>query len=208
MTPSRSTRTSGKPRPSWILRAVAGAAAATLALAGCSAGQVGTIGSQVASVNGGQGAAGSIAVRDVTVQFPTNGASFYPAGADAPLLFTVTNSGLGSDELVSITTPAAAGVQLVGPTTLPGGTSLASSTPTKSGSATASTSSSAASAPAASSTSADAPEIVPYPVSAVLSQLTQDVKPGLNIPVTFTFARAGAITMPVPVGAPDVALGG
>ncbi len=206
MTPSRNTRTSGKPRPSWILRAAAGAAAATLALAGCSAGQVGTIGSQVASVNGGQGAAGSIAVRDVTVQFPTNGASFYPAGADAPLLFTVTNSGLGSDELVSITTPAAAGVQLVGPTTLPGGTSLASSTPTKSGSVTASTSSSAA--PAASSTSADAPEIVPYPVSAVLSQLTQDVKPGLNIPVTFTFARAGAITMPVPVGGPDAALGG
>jgi len=166
-----------------VLKAVAAGTAAVL-VAGCGAGQIGTIGSQVAAVNGAQGTAGAVAVRDVRVQFPTSaGASSYPAGANAPLLFTIANSGTAADELISVSTPAATQVNVQGSRTLPGGTALVSGPSTVAPSSTVGA--------------------TPGRLTAELSNLTQDVKPGLTIAVTFTFAKAGPITVPVPVGTPE-----
>lgn len=178
-----------------VLKAMAAGTAVVL-LAGCGAGQIGTIGSQVAAVNGAQGTAGSVAVRDVRVQFPTSaGASSYPAGANAPLLFTIANGGTAADELISVSTPAATQVNVQGSRTLPGGTALVSGPSTVAPSSTAGVTSTAGATSAAGTT--------PGRLTAELSNLTQDVKPGLTIAVTFTFATAGPITLPVPVGAPE-----
>jgi copper(I)-binding protein len=172
-----------------VLKAMAAGTAAVL-VAGCGAGQIGTIGSQVAAVNGAQGTAGVVAVRDVRVQFPTSAeASSYPAGANAPLLFTIANSGTAADELISVSTPAATQVNVQGSRTLPGGTALVSGPSTVAPSSTDAPSSTAGATPGR--------------LTAELSNLTQDVKPGLTIAVTFTFAKAGPITVPVPVGAPE-----
>lgn len=162
------------------------ASAAVLLAAGCGSGQVGTIGSQVAAVNGGQGQSDKIAVRDVTIQFPTTGSSYEP-GQDAPLLFTISNSGTASEQLESITTSAGQ-VKLVGAKQVPGQATLVSAAQQSAdGTTTGST------APVNGSAGE---------VQARITGLTQPLKPGLNITVTFTFAKAGAITMPVPLGHP------
>ncbi len=162
------------------------AAAAVLLVAGCGSGQVGTIGSHVAAVNGGQGQSDKIAVRDVTIQFPSTGSS-YSTGQAAPLLFTISNSGIASDELVSITTPVGQ-VELTGAKQVPGQATLVS-----------------AAQQAADGTTSDSTAPVngaAGEVQAKITGLTQPLKPGLNISVTFTFSGAGAITVPVPLGSP------
>lgn len=223
MSTSRSTRRCAPRRPSRVLLGAVAVGAATVLLTACGSGKIGTIGSQVAAVNGAQGSAGQLAVRDVSLRYPTGDQSYYPAGQDAPLLFTIANSGVGADTLVSITTPAAGDVTLDGTTAIPGGTALVSSAvgaatstsstvvPTTSGSST-DTPSTSAGNPSATRTS------VPNPsggaaepghtvgvVAATLTGLTQDVRPGLTVQVTFTFAKAGPVTLPVPLGAPDQA---
>lgn len=178
------------------------AGTAAVLVAGCGAGQIGTIGSQVAAVNGAQGTAGVVAVRDVRVQFPTSAeASSYPAGANAPLLFTIANSGIAADELISVSTPAATQVNVQGSRTLPGGTALVSGPSTVAPSSTAGATSTVA--PSSTDAPSSTAGATPGRLTAELSNLTQDVKPGLTIAVTFTFAKAGPLTVPVPVGAPE-----
>ncbi|MEO6879438.1 MAG: copper chaperone PCu(A)C [Mycobacteriaceae bacterium] len=166
--------------------AVLTASAAVLLVAGCGSGQVGTIGSQVAAVNGGQGQSDKIAVRDVTIQFPSTG-STYSAGQDAPLQFTISNSGTTPDELESVTTPAGQ-VTLSGSKQVPGQATLVS---------VAQEASDGTSIPPASPANNAAGL-----VQARITGLTQPLKPGLNVSVTFTFAKAGAITVPVPLAHP------
>jgi copper(I)-binding protein len=216
---SRSTRRSAPRRTSRVLLGAVAAGAAAVLLTACGAGQTGTIGGQVAAVNGAQGLVGKVAVRNVTLQYPTGGQDHYSVGEDAPLLFTLVNSGITADELVSISTPAAGDVSLSGATAIPGGTTLVSAAveassgssstvvPTTSGSSTPSTS---AGSPSATRTSVPSPSggsgepgTTVGVVAAELTGLTQDVRPGLTIQVTFTFAKAGPVTLPVPVGAPD-----
>lgn len=221
MSISRSTRSSAPRRTSRLLLGAVAVGAAAVLLTACGAGQTGTIGGQVAAVNGAQGSVGQVAVRDVTIQYPTGGQDHYSVGEDAPLLFTLVNSGITADELVSISTPAAGDVSLSGSTAIPGGTALVSAAvqagssssstvvPTTSGSST-STPSTSAGSPSATRTSvpnpsggAGEPGTTVGVVAAQLTGLTQDVRPGLTIPVTFTFAKAGPVTVPVPVGAPN-----
>ncbi len=227
MSISRSTRRSAPRRTSRVLLGAVAVGAAAVLLTACGAGQTGTIGGQVAAVNGAQGLVGKVAVRNVTLQYPTGGQDHYSVGEDAPLLFTLVNSGITADELVSISTPAAGDVSLSGSTAIPGGTTLVSApvqagssssssssssstvVPTTSGSST-STPSTSAGSPSATRTSAPNPSggagepgTTVGVVAAQLTSLTQDVRPGLSIPVTFTFAKAGPVTVPVPVGAPN-----
>jgi copper(I)-binding protein len=222
---SRSTRRSAPRRTSRVLLGAVAVGAAAVLLTACGAGQTGTIGGQVAAVNGAEGSVGQVAVRDVTLQYPTGGQDHYSVGEDAPLLFTLVNSGIAADELTSISTPAAGDVSLSGSTAIPGGTTLVSApvraasssssssssmvAPTTSGSSTRTPSTSPGS-PSATRTSgpnpsggAGEPGTTVGVVAARLTGLTQDVRPGLTIPVTFTFAKAGTVTVPVPVGAPD-----
>jgi copper(I)-binding protein len=103
-----------------ILPAVAVGLAALLV--GCGSGQVTQTASIRPAVNGNQADVGQIALRDVMLAYPEGGQ--YRAGDQAPVLLSIVNTGTSDDELVSVSSPAAADVQLVGTTSLPGGTAV------------------------------------------------------------------------------------
>jgi copper(I)-binding protein len=102
-----------------ILPAVA---VGVVALTGCSVGQVTQTDSIEPAVNGNRANAGDIALRDVMVAYPENGG--YDAGDDAPLLLTIVNVGSVDDELVSVSSPAATSVELIGNPAVPGRAAL------------------------------------------------------------------------------------
>lgn len=83
-----------------------------LGIAGCSSGQVTQTDSVEPAVNGNQGNAGDVALRDVLVAYPESGS--YREGEDAPLTLTIVNTGGADDELTSVSSPAAADVELIG----------------------------------------------------------------------------------------------
>lgn len=148
---------------------------AVVALAGCSAGQITETDTQVAAVNGGSGDAKQVAVRNATLSFPTEGA-FYRAGSSAPLELVLSNEG-PDDKLVQVTSPYAASAQVSGTSDLPSNTALH------------------ATGPSAQPATADQ-----RTVQITLNGLKQDITPGVTIPVTFVFAKAGQVTIQVPIG--------
>ncbi|MGH3759729.1 hypothetical protein [Actinophytocola sp.] len=93
-----------------------------LGIAGCSSGQVTQTDQMEPAVNGNKADVGDIALRDVVVSYPESGG--YEAGDDAPLVLTIINTGGTGDELTSVSSPAAADVQLLGDTSVPGRSAL------------------------------------------------------------------------------------
>lgn len=152
---------------------------AVVALAGCSAGQVTETDTQVAAVNGGSGDVKDVAVRDATLTFPSE-ASFYPAGSSAPMELVVSNQG-PDDELVSVSSPYAASAKVSGDTSLPTNTALH----------------------AVGENEDLAPGENARIVDITLQGLKQQISPGVTVPVTFSFAKAGQITVQVPIGQDD-----
>jgi copper(I)-binding protein len=209
-----------------ILPAVAVGLAA-IGLVGCSAGQVTQTDRVLPAVDGNAGDAGDNALRDVLIAAPESGGD-YSAGDDAPLTLTIVNRGTADDELTSVSSPAAGKVELIGDTTLPSRAALrvlvpeesssasATSTETSETSETSATSESSpgsteTSQPAGSSSAAGtaasepavtgtelAPEVVGS-LSIVLTDLTADLLPGRNVPITFVFAEGGSVTINVPI---------
>ncbi|PKW13886.1 copper chaperone PCu(A)C [Saccharopolyspora spinosa] len=153
---------------------------AVVALAGCSAGQVTETDTQVAAVNGGSGDLKQIAIRNATFTFPTSDAS-YPAGSSAPIQLVLINEG-PNDKLVQVTSPYAASATLGGITEVPSRTALhavGQSAAVQQG-----------------ETPAD------REVQITLNGFKQDITPGVTVPVTFVFEKAGSVTVQVPIG-PD-----
>ena len=148
---------------------------AVVALGGCSAGQVTETDTQVAAVNGASGDAKQVAVRNATLAFPTE-AAFYRAGSSAPVELVLSNGG-PDDKLVQVSSPFAASAQISGISELPSGTALHATGP------------SAKPAGAGQRT-----------VQITLNGLKQDTTPAVTIPVTFVFAKAGQVTVQVPIG--------
>ncbi|MFI0465249.1 MULTISPECIES: copper chaperone PCu(A)C [Saccharopolyspora] len=152
---------------------------AVVALAGCSAGQVTETDTQVAAVNGGNGDLKQISIRDASFTFPTTDAR-YPAGSSAPVQLVIANEG-PSDKLVQVSSPYAASATLGGITDLPSRTALhavGKSAQVQQG-----------------ETAAD------RVVEITLNGFKQDITPGVTVPVTFVFEKAGSVTVQVPVGA-------
>lgn len=148
-------------------------------LVGCGAGQVNTIGNEVSAVNGATGHLRQLDILNAAIAYPSGDAHAYQPGQSAPLVFTISNIGVQSDKLVSISSSAAQKVTLKGAQDLPGGTKLVART----------------------SGSADEPATL----TATMEGLTTTIQPGPTVDVTFTFDRAGAVTLPLPVGAPPTA---
>jgi copper(I)-binding protein len=159
--------------------------AAALSLAGCATGPGAETAQQQAGINGASGEIGPIALRDTVLAYPGGDDVFgYRAGENAPLGVTIVNTSDTPDQLVSVTSPVASSVTIVGRTIVAGGDAV--------------------------STIADATAIgpgAPGPAPAqqlriVLVQLREPIRPGLNTPVTFRFREAGEMTLPVPIDAP------
>lgn len=200
-----------------LVPAVAIGVSALLGIVGCSAGQVAQTAEMEPAVNGNMAQVGNLMLRDVMVAFPENGEP-YTVGEDAPLLLTIANVGGDDDELIGVTSPAGT-VEIVGNGKVPGHTSLQvvlpadnPSAPTAESSAPETTSSapsttgsqSPSSAPPVTTTTEEAPDVVGT-ISLVITGLTGDLPYGKTVPVTFEFAKAGTVTVSLPVGAPATA---
>ena len=156
-------------------------------LAGCGTGQVTQTASQLSAVDGAQGDAGPIAVRNVLIAYPDDGRRGYQRGADAALIMTIANTGSAEDELASASSPSAELVKIDGPQTLaPQGTLRAVSAPA-----------------GGSGTSVGGPSRAQLRM--VLTNLAEDVRPGRTVRLTLLFRQAGQLTLDVPVGPPGEA---
>jgi copper(I)-binding protein len=122
--------------------------------------------------------AGSLALRDVAILPPENGAAELAAGSDALATLTVGNPGNEADRLVQVTSPAAASVDLIDP----------------SGHATPSVEIPAQGA------------VGPNDFSLALRSIGSSLRPGQAVEMTFVFERNGRTTFLVPVKMYDTPL--
>jgi copper(I)-binding protein len=88
-----------------------------LAAAGCSAGQVTQTDTQVAVVNGAEGRAGNVTVRDAQLLFPA-AHGFYEEGDDAPVAVVIANNGTSPDKLMAVTSADASQGEITGDSVL------------------------------------------------------------------------------------------
>jgi copper(I)-binding protein len=178
---------SARLRPSAILRPVLLVGAALALAGGCGVGQSTQMSEQQAAVNGGSGDIGPIAIRNAALTYPEGDEHFYEAGSDAPLVLTIVNTGTSADELTSITAAAATSVAIEGDRDLPGQARLR------------------ALAEDDATDASNASDDEAGRVNITLEKLTEDVRPGRTIRVTFLFRQAGEVTVDVPIGSPDEA---
>ncbi|WP_338601158.1 hypothetical protein [Saccharopolyspora sp. SCSIO 74807] len=173
---------------------------AVVALAGCSAGQVTETDTQVAAVPGGSGDVNGIGVRNATLVFPT-GQGRYGPGSSAPLQAVLINSGAQDDKLVQVTSSFANSVQVGQTTELPSNSSLhADGAPAQSGQTSQGAQPSQGGQPSQQQAPSQGSATDERQVSITLNGLTQQITPGVTVPVTFVFAKAGPVTVQVPIG--------
>lgn len=96
------------------------AMAAAVALTGCAAGQISQTADQVAAIDGANGVVGNMSILNAQLAQPKG--QTIAAGANSPLLLWVSNEGLDSDTLTSVTTPYASAVRISGTGEVPGQT--------------------------------------------------------------------------------------
>jgi copper(I)-binding protein len=172
-----------------------------LVITACSAGQVNQTSTQLRDKVGATDRVGDLTLRQVQLAYPTDGS--YAPGDDAELQMSIVNSGSEDDALVGIKGTGFSEVRVTGSAS---GTVSASS---------ASSSASATTTPpaqATTSTGARALDItIPADSSVFLGEnaptvtlvsLGQELGPAQTMDLTFTFRKAGNVTIPVPVAVP------
>lgn len=153
---------------------------AVLTLAGCGASQTSQTADQVPVVNGAEGNAQAVAVRNVQMAFPQG--AVYRSGSSVPLQGMVANGGPSDDRLVQVSSPFAASASVSGSSEIPSRTSLTLTQGPGQGQA------SVQGGPSG------------QPSARVeLQGLKQDIRPGVTVPVTFTFEKSGSTTVQVPL---------
>lgn len=149
--------------------------------AGCSAGQITQTSAQVAAVNGANIDVGDIALRNVYLAVDPPPESEDVPRPDAELAFTAINtSDSVEDRLIAIDSPAATSVDIVAdPATLVlrPQTALAAGQPIE---------------------QLEEPAAPDSPITVRIDLIDSRVRPGLTIPITFTFEKAGSQTFRVP----------
>jgi len=152
---------------------------AALALAGCSAGTVTQTGTVVSQAAGAQGQVGQVLLRDMSIDSgPTE---TVPSGAEVPLRGTIINEGATADRLVSVSSPYAVGVRQEGAAVIPGSNAVRI----------------VGAEPVPVGPSDPANRSVAGSMRLVLTGVTQQLRAGPTYAVTFTFERAGSVTVPM-----------
>ncbi|MGY0502838.1 hypothetical protein ACWZHB_30495 [Nocardia sp. FBN12] len=195
------------------------AAAAGIALTGCSAGQHTQTSSQAAAINGNHANVGDIALRNVHIVYPEATAEHDKGGKAMIALSIVNTSEIVTDELTSVSTDLGQ-IKITGP----GGDAKfvlkpqqtvvvgpATAAPAAAGDHHAAPSAAPATTAAPTTTSAaptgnDTPSIDPAknPATIEITALATDIVPGLTYNVTFNFKDAGTVQVAVPVDAAAV----
>jgi copper(I)-binding protein len=170
-----------------------------LVITACSAGQVNQTSTQLRDKVGPAVQVGDLELRGIQLAYPTAGS--YSAGDNAVLQMGIVNSGSEDDALTGIQGTGFAEVRVTGASS---GTVVASPS---AGAAT-----TTPPAPATSSGGGRALDITIPAGSAVflgenaptvtLVSLSQDLTPAQSMELTFTFERAGDVTVDVPVAVP------
>jgi hypothetical protein len=206
-------------------RVTAAAIGAALLLSACSVGQRAATSIEIPVVDGVQASVGPIDLRDITIATPPNGS--YAAGSNARVQLVIVNEG-AADKLVSVSVDPkiAAGALLF---TSNFTATEAGPLPSASPSATASTSATPSASPSptislpvdGSIPAFDLPSgentviglLDSEPVIQLMG-LVSPLYPAMSIPITFTFANAGSVTVQVsvhlttsPVNAPTLPIG-
>jgi acyl-CoA synthetase (AMP-forming)/AMP-acid ligase II len=177
--------------------ALALAAGAALTMSACSAGQITQTSTQVAAINGSNVDAGAIALRNVHVIYPNSEEYSIEPGGTAQLGFTIVNlDPYVGDALTGISTDFAASVTGAEFEIPPQSSVIAG----------ASESTADLVEQVDESSQAGDTEETPAPASASIEtvelvNLSEGVRPGLTIPVTFSFAEAGDVVLSVPIDA-------
>ena len=206
-----------------------------LALSGCSAGRVTQTASQVRDKTGGQGQVGDLRLRQVELAYPDAGS--YAAGANAELQLAIANDSSQSDTLTSVSGTGFSRAVFTDLATLEGITPATTSspsaaatptatqapagaTPTGSGSATPGATATGVPGATASSSAATTAEI-PIPAGQTvfvgpdeqgdhitLLGLDKSLTTGQYVTLTFTFEKAGDVTVLATVANPSEPLRG
>ncbi|WP_433801639.1 hypothetical protein [Actinomycetospora sp. CA-084318] len=168
-------RPTGRPRTALLAATLLGAAA--LVLSGCSAGAVTQTDTTISSVVGTEGSVGQVLLRNVTLDPGPN--PVVPAGSSVVLRGAIINQALQDDQLLSVTTPYSGPARAEGFTTILGNstTSMVGAEPGPVG--------------------PPSPTNPTATMRITLPQVAQVLHEGPTYPITFTFARAGTITLPV-----------
>ena len=154
-----------------------------VALAGCSAGQVSQTSSQESAVDGSAAVINNVALRNVRILAQQNTDFLHP-GATVDLVLVVVNQSPDvTDRLVGVTTDIGE-VTVTGDPTLPAGGTLFVGTPN-----------------GQNRKAVDAVEAADA-VKATVA-LSKQITNGPNYNFTFNFEKAGRVSLPVPISAPE-----
>ncbi|HEX4357151.1 MAG TPA: hypothetical protein VH141_06510 [Pseudonocardia sp.] len=159
------------------------AALGLVTLTGCGAGQITQTDTQASAVNGYQGSAGDVRVRDASFAYVGQAkvGAIYRAGDTAELNMTLVNVSATADQLVSVASPIAASGQVLGDAVIPGGRAVQVGN---------------------GDSPQDAAALADKTISVKLVGLKTDIIAGLNYPVVLTFQRGGVLNANLPVGYP------
>jgi copper(I)-binding protein len=175
-----------KPRSRRVATLAAAGLIGAVALAGCSAGQQSQTASQESAVDGNAAVINNVALRNVRIQAQQNTDFLHP-GATVDLVLVVVNQSPDvTDKLVGVTTDIGK-VTVTGDPTLPAGGTLFVGTPNSLNRKAADS--------AAAVEAADA-------VKATVA-LSKPITNGPNYNFTFNFEKAGSVSLPVPISAPE-----
>src|SRR4051812_7507104 len=174
----------------------------TVALSACSAGQVNQTSTQLRDKTGPEGAVGDLLLREVQLAYPQSGA--YAAGDDAELQAAIVNTGDQPDTLVNVTGPDFASVRVTGSPT--GSAAVASSTPAAGATSAAPTTPATGGARQIAVPAGETVFLGENTSTVTLVDLTRPLTSASAVPVTFTFQRAGQVTVDALVATPSRAL--
>jgi hypothetical protein len=151
----------------------------------CGAGQTSQTANQASAVNGNSATVGPLALRDVAVVFPESGDVAFANGGPLEMSFLISNTSPDvSDSLESIEFAEGNGrVTIDGPTDIPATKSLRAGQP-------------------GLLLVTEGPEDPSEErISVTITGAGKAITPGLTVPLTFDFEKAGEVTVNVPVDA-------
>jgi copper(I)-binding protein len=179
------------------------AVAAALLTSACAAGQHAQTADEQSTLDGVNASVGTIDLRALVIEAPAGSTVYYPVGSDLQLKLVIVNNATRPDRLTSITSPVARDWGAFNTTADADQVVSAHAAPTLP-SSTAPASSAAPLPTALKSVTITGNGRVGYATpeakgALLLVHATRQVYPGTSVPLTFTFANAGKITVQVPV---------
>lgn len=170
--------------------------AAAISLTSCAVGQHAATAIDRPAIAGTGGTVGAIALQNVSIQAPsiagrTTGTKFYASGDDAPMSLTIVNTGHTADTLTSVTSAGFSSWAVVDTTSL--------GQPITAGATSEALEPNESLALGIGDLGVGSGSSTSTLVLRGLTAATKSLYPGTTIDVTFTFAKAGSITLHVPV---------